>query len=219
MMITRSLVFRDATPLIVLLLLIFIQKGISDNGEWSNRYMKWKKNDTNRSYSLYLCASRNNVVQCGKFRWTFQFDGTDTDHTCYSLFDCTNTTVANFSQYMDIPAGANVPAESCRDKKLQFYRNWNNKMRRCCPTVEKMARSPTKYYATASESIAQTTRIRNDDTKSVKHSEAMLATLVGILVVLLTVVTIGWVYTCWTLKKTTREKTFPIQRYNINVQW
>ena len=76
------------------------------------------------------------------------------------------------------------------------------------------AQTPTTTYITTSESgVAPTTCTCNDNIKPLKCTEAALASLVGIFVVLLTVVTIGWVYTCWTLKRIIREKASLALRY------
>ena len=81
---------RKEIPIFKLMLLLFLvaSKGFGDDhNKWSDRYIRWTKNDIDRFYTLQLCASRGDEQQCGNFTWTFP--PIDRDSPCKSKFNCT----------------------------------------------------------------------------------------------------------------------------------
>ena len=56
--------------LTLLLLLLMVRASSSD--VWSERHIKWTRNDTAQMYKLQLCTSLNeSATLCGEHRWSY----------------------------------------------------------------------------------------------------------------------------------------------------
>lgn len=101
-------------------------------------------------------------------------------------------------------------AEQCGHQ--QFHQVWKNYTCNCSSTVETATTStPSATHNTTSRGVTPTGLENNS-----VQSSVVLPSLVGILVVLLTVVTIGWVCTCCMIKNAQRKNV--IHRYVASVK-
>ena len=67
--------------LVVPVLLLLVSGSVSVD-DWSDRYMKWTKNDEDKQYNLQLCASKDDGSLCGKFTWHYP------ETECSSKLEC-----------------------------------------------------------------------------------------------------------------------------------
>ena len=171
------------------LLLFILASEIHSQDDWLKRSITWTKKK--KEYKLLMCASKPGEQMCNTFTWNHQTKKGDWSK-CERTGNVTEAT------------------RNCYGDKQQFDQIWKSYTCYCCPPNNSKM---TSHTTATPGSIA--TLITYSDDKNSTRSIKMLAGLAATLAVLLVIVTSGWVWTCWIVKKLRKTSTKGSKYVNI----